>query len=524
VLLLGYFALFSIGSWPFSPVEGDEVGVLTGVGEMGKRHPDQRWFYLFPLHAGSHHLIRLFLTLGAPTPELAFGLATAIGAILSFIFSTLVLKRLAGTGWVAAALWLAAIPETAATAFYLNTSAIGAAFVWPAVALATGPATIGRSLAAGVLMGIGGWMRIDGLGIGLAIPILWWRFDRPRAIRASALLAITTPATLFLLSFLSSISWADALSIWSARTAIIPAKTAIGNSLLAIGPIMALATLVGLLNITRLKDRLYWAILLLLSILPTAAAHSRHLTTPKYLYYALPFIALPGLLLITRTLEVAQRRGRFVMGFIVSLLILDWFSAFRFWQSQRRRWPLDAPAATLASVQLGSTKAEWVLGEGEMIPTDDGWRPKGGYGFAPIRWHKAKIAANDIIAQIAKQIQTQPETDITTCGWLSRQVIVAELLRQGFAATPARLHDVNEASTYTQEWQAADGRRCHMLALGVFHQSLVPSWLDSTRGRTRIFVTDLNSRPDIIGTWKPLGASTPKDITFFKAYYSTESE
>ncbi|MBI5422663.1 MAG: hypothetical protein HZA32_01165 [Opitutae bacterium] len=421
----------SRGLWPIVPVEGDDQGVIFGVEGMVSSSPEllaRR--YLFPIQPGSYDVLAAAVRLTGVSAQTVFASATVFGAALFAVSGAGLLSAALSIPFVFALLAMLACQETVAAACYLNTSALAGGVALLSLVPFARRARRSLLLLGGVGLGVAGWLRGDALLVAPAtLPLLalhdgWGA----RALRDTALAAFVAIIAFLALRQLSGAPLSAAIATFAGRAPESSTLRMTRDALLTLlSPALLLASLAG---VVWLAARKKGTLLLLLAagLIPTALAYRDALVSTKYLYYTIPFALLPGLLLL-RTL-LAQRR-RTTLALLALAATADAVAGLRVLPSEARFFSAP-PAAFSTSFVLGSRTIKVVLGGGDVIPNEDGFRLRTGHLFAAETWRREKLHQQARLAEIRAFVETHSSETLYFAGWLPEQLALRELFAAGF--------------------------------------------------------------------------------------------
>ncbi|MBC7365666.1 MAG: hypothetical protein H7343_02450 [Undibacterium sp.] len=427
--------------WPIVPVEGDETGVANGVESWSRGGTDfKAAAYLYEIQPGSYRMLHALQWMTGAQPLQIFGVVTALGATTFLVLSSLLVAHVLAlrAAWVAVVLLTA--QELTAAAAYANTSAVAGSFAMGALVLTQRSRSFRGVWCAGVLIGLGGYFRLDSLLLSPALLALRLGIAHDpltRALRTTAVTALIAAATLLTAFTLSEVSLQTAWSAFSNRGSVVTWNPLWVKGWLVLGFV---ATVTAWLGLGWLVVRRNWSLLALIlaGSLPSLAVYGGSFTTPKYLYYAVPFLALPIFDLVREawTQTGAWRTiGRSAALLAVALHLLEGTFGVQTSSEEFRRFiPAPSPA-NLLSVQSGPKKIRVGIGEGEVIPTDDGPRLRGGQLWAPAMWRREKRAMAETLASLDSVLRTSLPDLIVTSNYLSFRVLDGWLRDHGFTAT-----------------------------------------------------------------------------------------
>lgn len=378
----------SRGLWPVMPVEGDDQGVLFGIEGMVSSSPERlARRYLFSIQPGSYDVLATAVRLTGASAQTAFATATAAGAALFAASGAWLLSAALSIPFVFALLAMLACQETVAAACYLNTSALAGGVALLSLVPFSRRSPLPLLLLGGAGLGFAGWLRGDALLVA------------PAALATYA----SVPA--------------DTGTLRTTRDAV----------LTLLSPALLLAALAGTLWLALRKT---WRLLALLAagVVPTVLAYGHALATPKYLYYTIPFALVPALALL-RFLFEGRRRG--TLPLLALAAATDAVAGVRVVPPEARYFS-NSPAPVCQTFPFGSRRIELVLGGGDVIPNEDGFRLRTGQLFAAETWHREKLHQRACLDAIRTALEGPSDETVYFAGWLPEQLAIRELFAAGF--------------------------------------------------------------------------------------------
>jgi len=515
MVLLVLAANSLVGIWPLAPVEGDEQGVMNGLAEMARGAAgDLRERYFYEPQAGSYTLALVAMKFFGVTPLVAFGSESAICGAIFLILSALMLCRLLAVPWTITAIALLLCQEMTAACYYVNTSTFGAAFGMAGILTmlrSRGP--LGWSTA-GLLFALSGWSRFDALMLAPVAPVWLWHEDRQRAVRATLFVAAAGLVTLTLLWRVTAVQPGEIISAYFERERVVPWREAVRIILRLTSLAGCTLAVVGFaLSVAGRQWRL--CTVALAALAPPLLVHGRSLTTPKYFYVAVPFIAalaLHAVITLWRRGEVkpSARTPRLLALAALIAIGLESTLALHTWTPQRRRYDtvlswereIHAPFGT---VPLG-------FGPGEMLITDDGFRLRTGYLFAPWRWSWEKRRMRVELDRLDQLITANRSLGIVTLYWVAERCTVGLLRAHGLRPDHAQIHSADQISRVTR-W-IGPGRSCTLatIVLTPAKTGIFQDYAAQIAERPLFFVCDLgdaDSRTDLAASGRAWRALSP---------------
>lgn len=464
------FANFAAGIFPFSPVEGDEQGIINGLHEMARG--DTAYYslrYDYEFQSGTYQFVLLghrLMRVDVGSLYFILSAATAIGFIL---LSARLISALATIpyAWSLALVLLCQEPMTAA--YYANTSTVGGFWTMLGLCLLLPDAPrLGdrwRWLVAGLCFALGAWCRIDSLMLPPAALVLFWRHARfSVACLRTALVAAISLVALTLLLLSVGLSWPRVLHHFTELTntvGVLGYGYTAANLYLETSLVLTACAVGGLALAAWRREWLIPALFASVA-LPGLYVHGNYLASPKYLYFLAPVLALCAAMLLRAVLPHLLRKTSLLRRLAAALLVLalaaEYLTSLRTSTAEFRRFTPAPTCATLASFHLGAKPATWVVGPGEILPDADAFRVRTGYGFAPWVWHREKQSALAELARLRTTIaHTRGRYAILTTTYLSNQCALGELRAQGYVRTEVVLYPGNP-DHHADLWQRGPTR------------------------------------------------------------------
>lgn len=426
-------AWWSQGVWPITPVEGDEQGVIFGVEGM-VQHDETRLQlrYKYDVQPGSYHLLAVLTRLTGTEVETVFGVVTIIGALGFALAGAWLLRHLLilPLGWtLAAMLWA---QEVTTAACYSNTSALAGGVAILGVILAAHANPSGW-LWSGVALAVGGWLRADCLLVAPAcLGLAYWQLrDWRHAIIRTSLIAGVATAGVALLFWASGTSLRNAFGVYDTQmgAGLTGRRLWVEMPVQLLSPALFLAALGGAARM--LKRREFALCLVVLSgSIATILVYGSVITTPKYLYYLVPFAIVPALYLV----EWQARSSAWLPRLSVLVVLLgDGLLGLRTLPTTERYFTTAPTALALASHATQNKVIELVVGPGELVINCDGFRVRTGQLFASLCWHREKKRMRTDLARIRYWLSEGHDLTLLWANWLPGQIALRELLAAGFS-------------------------------------------------------------------------------------------
>ena len=442
-----------VGYLPVGPVECDSVSLATFAEHAalhGRGAVDLS--YNFAGTSGAHLVLLAARQLTGLDAFAVFTWLSVLASLGCLVLGALLIARLLAWPVAGAVLLLLAFQETMASGYYPNSNVLAALPALGAAVMAQ-RRTVDRAapwrdvVVGGALFGLAGWLRADvALLAPVLVALLWRRGPVTPWLARVGVLGVVAGVVAVTLLYAGGSSIARILataghvlggerrSVGGGLVALLQLPTVMSH--VAFLPVVALPLLpLGLWALARTRRPVL--AIALAGMLPLWAVMARALTSPKGIYYLLPYAALTvgaGLawlwqhrarrtLAVLAVVEVLQ----LVVGVRVSLASKPWAAEptptlLTVW-SQERAGPLSRVAVT--------------LGAGTVIPTDDGPRLASGTLFAPWLWRQSKSVRRDVVDRTVAWLNTESGPLLPMWALTCDGTTLARwsLTRAGFTAT-----------------------------------------------------------------------------------------
>jgi len=506
-------AWWSYGVWPITPVEGDEQGVIFGVEGMVQADADLLHLrYKYDVQPGSYHLLAALTRLTGAEAETVFGVVTITGAVGFALAGAWLLRHLLRLplGWtLAAMLWA---QEVTTAACYSNTSALAGGIAILGVILAARLQPAGW-LWSGLALAVGGWLRADCLLVAPAcLGLAYWQLRawRPAIIQTAAI-AIVATVGVAVLYWASETSLLKAFGVYDTQmgAGLDGRRLWLETPVQMLSPALVLAALGG--GGLMLRQREFALGLVVLSgSFATLLVYGGVITTPKYLYYLVPFALAPALFLAGSWQRLPVWPARLAMA---AVLLGDGLLGVRTLEPAQRFFTTTPTWATLG--RAGPRNFTLVVGPGELIFNADAFRLRTGQLFAPGCWHREKQRVQADLGTVRAWLEGgRHELTIYWANWLPLQVAQRELLSLGFRPDGRNAPAGDVAAT--DVWRRGD-QIVHLGYLGYVGSSYQPAGPApaSRTGADTYFIGDcaIQSITELAdgGRWRLLSA-TPEGL------------
>jgi len=439
--------------------------------------PPVLW-YRYDAQPGTYAIARmLHSSLGWDTLA-SLSLLGAMAAASFALFAAALVHRITRLSYPAAGLVVLSFQEVATAAYYVNSNVFAGGFAIPALYLAT-RAEESRSpwaitLWVGLLLGLAGWMRSD---VALIAPTCLFLFHRSSWRNAAIHTALAGICALMVFQIL--FHWSGGrLSNLIGFTQGHMVFESVGTPNLGIPWLgstdikshIAFFSALNLLwifwGVARLICSGSWRILAfcLAGFLPLYGIYFGHLTTPKYLYYTVPFLAClagTGILAIWNASRPWRRAG---VALSLLLLVGQYGLGLRV-SFRSKPWVKDPPLVLVRIFSTGErggriSKASLVLGSGSIVNTDDEHRLPSGSLFFPSAWRYQKTLQNRSFGKLEDYLETLPSERISLITGASRgwRILMYLLLKNGYTCIDAEENHLPfpEPPLYRSNWHRHD--------------------------------------------------------------------
>jgi hypothetical protein len=218
------------------------------------------------------------------------------------------------------------------------------------------------------------------------------------------------------------------------------------------------ATVVSGIGLVWLGVNRRWPLVVLVVTggLLSLAIYGGSFVSPKYLYYASPLLLLPGLVLLASLLNSTRRLPRIAAWGILACYFGEALCGLQT-GSPFRCFDPAPPRVAFGTIRVGQKSIALGPGEGEIIPTMDGPRFRGGQFWAPFLWRREKTAMRQEMARLNSILGANPPGLILTSTYLSFVAADGWLRSHGYQLGPRQPLPGNPSS-FTIECQRAGQR------------------------------------------------------------------
>jgi hypothetical protein len=409
VLVVFVLVYISSGSWLSVPIENDGMRIALGV-QGSELYGNYMYSYNYDEQAGTYKLISLVSEALGLKPFDAFSILTSIASLLFLITGALFLKRIIPTTFLISILALLLFQEIYVSGYYPNSSMVAAVFLSTALILVTfNEQPILIALSAG-FFAIAVWCRFDAILIAGAF--LWLMVDAKRPFaKLLALFSIVFLSVVGLLFFISDVSLK---TIPGSYFSLAGKSSSISSTLNTYSTIFTLAVIffiaLGLYYLWKSRN---WRSMILTAVGsdPIFLAYGFSVLSPKYLLYALVFLAIPvcncfGII----ANKYKKERGILFLAFFGTILI--------------------------AGQYVFTPPFELVFNRPTVVSTADHVRLRGSISYSPLYWLRQKIQmqAFDVfyLTKLDQYIEAHDPAYIISQDWMSNQWVMYYLQLKNF--------------------------------------------------------------------------------------------
>lgn len=461
----GFFLFFivlliyqSLAFFKIAPVESDGNGFANGSSIMLQSKWGNNWAaYSFASQSGTYAVINLLSRATGLKPLASFSILSSICSVIFVVVSSLLISKVISMDFSICGLGLLLFQESITGGYYANSNVIASIFIITSLYLVSiNGGKLYEMIIIGVLIGIGAWIRFDSIMIAPAIIFLLYL---PLQFHFREIIKILL--TIFIFAFIVILSAlygsGSSISLMLANAAGHFGSEPVGTQNLGIpmiggadiksylsyfSALLAFLILFGIIEIIKTKK---WILLgfIVSGIVPFFLVYSGTITTPKYMYYLLPFWGLLAALGFSR---VVLNRSKTLWGntllIVLALLSLQYIIGFR--ATFKSKPYINDPNPTLIKIfSLPLTRGpissfSIVVGPGSMINTADGDRLSSGFLFAPIVWINNKNDLEREISSLSSIIANSRENVINLWAddYGGRQLALNILLDNKFLCVP----------------------------------------------------------------------------------------
>ena len=455
---LALMAYESLGVFPISPVEGDGIGIANGAAQAAWAGLGPTPLsYRYSVQSGTYALIVMVHKLTGLDTLVAFSLLSAACAVLFTFVSAKLLTRIVGFAFPLCGVVVLLFQEVLTGGYYANSTVLAAAFSILALYVLATRERVHTQIVAGILLGVGAWMRFDAILVAPVSLLLLHRGDWRQTFGRNAIVAVTAIVVCTSAIYLSG----------GSIGAILPSTSKYlttehsGTPDLAV-PLLGAVTvkshmsyfsvcllfliILGILYLLRTRD---WYVLglLVLGVVPFYVLLRGKITSPKYIYYLAPFFCLPVLSAVRGVGLATRRRRALCLSAVIVLLISQYVGGLRLSFASKpyiaEPYPTFAYLFAIDPPVDAITQASVVVGSGTLITSPDGPRLSSGILYAPLMWHHQKSTLNAELTRFRFYLASRDDNPLFILAPLyqARQLVLHVLLDGGHDCTTTHVKE-----------------------------------------------------------------------------------
>ncbi|MFZ5819986.1 MAG: hypothetical protein ACOYYJ_08790 [Chloroflexota bacterium] len=447
-----FVAYLSIGFFPSAPIEGDGNGIANGAALMAvDGFGANDLSYRYEVQTGSYVLIVWLHNLTGLNTLSAFSLLSAISALVFIFFSSALVSRLTNVSFFTTGILLLLFQEAVTGGYYSNTTVIAAAFLMMALNCAAITKRTYTTIISGILLGISAWIRFDTILVVPVLALLLHRSSWTDTLRRFALILVIAVIVSTSAIYSSDSSYTAIIESFRGHIEEQYSGTqdlgvpflgiADFKSHLSIFSMFSLSMfIVGLVQLI-LARKWYVLSIVLLGVIPFYTVYLGKITTPKYLYYFLPFFSIVMVSTIASIQRASRLKQQFYVVFFSLLFLVQYVLGLQATFTTKPYIPTPFPTFTKLLTLHNPVKPlkdlSLVIGAGTYITTDDGNRLSSGILYAPLTWNNAKrnlVANLGNLTHYTTELSTQP-LYILVDTWHGEQMMLNFLLNDGYDCT-----------------------------------------------------------------------------------------
>ena len=405
-ICFGFMAVYyATGVYPMTGAEGDDYAIAVGAMRIAQTGEiDTGFTYRYDVQAGTYRLLALLYQLTGFETLPLFCALSAVAGMCFIALSMVFISRLTGVALPLAGIILLIFPETVIEAYYGNSTMVAAPCLMAGLCVLIQRDGLMNRIAGGLLLGTAVWMRFDTILVTPAVLILlhegrWrdvasWR----SALLKTTLVGAVTAASAFALLYVSD---ADFLRIFGSteahRIRSYPLYDQFINVISFFNIPMTALIVAGLVRCIRRREWRLPAIAVAGGAL-IVVSFADMISTPKYFYYLLPFLALFAARALNPLPQLHTRAARagaaalLLLALFQYLVPLDLSSFDRVWM-----WEWKGPV-----------RGSWVM-------TDDHRRMVTGTVYSPLMWIADKRYFVDEYHEHVEAMRNLPDDVVDFC-------------------------------------------------------------------------------------------------------------
>lgn len=467
----------AIGMYPISPIEGDGTAIANGATHLAADGLDAiSSVYRYPAQPGTYIVVASLHRLLGVSSLVVFSVLSAVCSICFVFLSAAILLKLFDHPFYSCGMIVLLFQESFSGGYYANSTVIAAAVFMFGTYILTFSATPFRLLIGAIFLAIGVWIRLDVVLIFPAILLILYRIAWGRSL--FPLLIVVGVVCFFctVAIYASRVSINDIFLAGRSHLAERSARTqGLGIPLIGTPDVKSYLSFFSLLilflqalgiAIILKQQRWYILGLFLAGVVPFYLIFSGVVSSPKYLYYLIPFFSIP---LVSLAMSVTNRPRRtrvVILASGISLFILQYVIGLRAYFADKqyieqsyslaRSHPTLVTLLGLAFEESSIQGASIVIGAGTLINTADNIRLSSGIAFSPLTWNHQKRLLNKELEKFSDylEIAKNEPVSILATQWDAQHLAHYILLSQGYNCRT----DIHRVEAQRYICRAEDGR------------------------------------------------------------------
>lgn len=439
VVLAAWMAWSAVGAFPVAVMEGDGSAIAVTAHRWAVEGPSALAdAYRYEMQSGTYVLLMMLKKAIGIDTLVAFSILSAVAAAAFILVSARWISHLVPLSFPACSLLMMLFQETWTSAFYPNSNILAAALVMLSFNLLRGAEDLRKLVLGGAVFGLACWMRFDAVVLAPAVPLVLPPANARRLLGRTSIVA-TTAAIVSLLTMAASGAGLAAIAASYQRHQVVAGSWGLmlrsGLSFLTLAAVFLMV--LGLRRVVSPEGRRQ-AALVLIAVLPTLLLVRTSLTTPKYLLYLTPFLALLAAHGVVLLGQLSGQWRRVLAATAAVLLAVQYPLGIQLeYQSGYHPQPYPTLLRFAAiPVQRGPVKQlDVVFGAGATMSTHDSIRLSSGILFANWTWRHHKLQSAKAVDAIVECLR---ESSAETVGiwiqepWEVRQMAEYALTRAGY--------------------------------------------------------------------------------------------
>ena len=413
ILILCFVIIyFSIGFFPIIPIEGDSINIANGISQFDKYGIGENDFsYSYDVQAGSY-VLSYFISkiFGIQSSYKSFAILSGFSGLIVILLSSLLISNKLKINFIIPFLFIFLFQETFSEIYYANTNVIATLFAIISFFILYKYKNVYFSA---LFFSIAIWCRIDIILVGLIFPfIIYSELNVKKSIKTIFIFIILSAlflSVLFLITKVNPLNIIDRFLGHTKETSGFTGTKNINIPFIGSSDIKSMLSFFTFFSMFSILSGIYIAfkksdhkiiIFILGGIIPLFIVLAGSFTTPKYIYYTIPFFTYISVYSIKNIIK--NRIGLILLGILFFQYIIGLNVVFK----SKPYFPSSHPKGiTLINKSLDNNVIDKIrinIGAGNYINTDDGYRLFSGLLFAPITWNNIKMEREQYLNDINK--------------------------------------------------------------------------------------------------------------------------